>query len=393
MATLYLRKNRWWLSWFVGGERFAKSTGYLVHEKEDALAAKAQLERELQARRALIIPERAQRVFAGYRKQWVENRKAQGKASAKDDEARLRHCRELDPLLMSEVRPKHIRAVILRLRREDELAPRSIRNVFGVLHRLFQDAIVDELVVGNPCVLPEGDLPGKVDKDPAWRAQAVFTRAEVNQLLCDARIPEDRRVRYALFFLSGMRVGEVSALRWSCFAPDMEPLGRLLVSSSFDRRTKKVKGVKVEGRTREVPVHPTLARILADWKLGGWARTFGKKPKAEDLLMPSTAAASFGEHLRNVDALYAFHADLKTLGLRQRRLHDARRTFISLALADGARADVLKWVTHGPPGDIISLYTTLPWPALCAEVAKLNVRAEVAATISLRGKTSERKAK
>lgn len=72
-------------------------------------------------------------------------------------------------------------------------------------------------------------------------------------------------------------------------------------------------------------------------------------------------------------ALKRFHEDLERLGLRKRRQHDARRSFITLARSDGARKDVLEWVTHGPRGDIVDLYTTLPWEALCAEVAKLRI--------------------
>ncbi len=30
-------------------------------------------------------------------------------------------------------------------------------------------------------------------------------------------------------------------------------------------------------------------------------------------------------------------------------------------------------MTHGPDGDIVSLYTTLPWATLCEEVAKLKI--------------------
>jgi len=40
---------------------------------------------------------------------------------------------------------------------------------------------------------------------------------------------------------------------------------------------------------------------------------------------------------------------------------------------DGARKDVLRWVTHGATGDIVDLYTTLPWAALCVEVQKLRI--------------------
>jgi hypothetical protein len=44
---------------------------------------------------------------------------------------------------------------------------------------------------------------------------------------------------------------------------------------------------------------------------------------------------------------------------------------------------VLEWVTHGPRGDIVDLYTTLPWEALCAEVAKLRISLREGTVIAL----------
>ena len=64
------------------------------------------------------------------------------------------------------------------------------------------------------------------------------------------------------------------------------------------------------------------------------------------------------------------HKALFALGYRTRRQHDTRRTFISRCLADGARKEILKWVTHGRPHD----YTTLLWAPRCEEVAKLKSR-------------------
>jgi hypothetical protein len=117
-----------------------------------------------------------------------------------------------------------------------------------------------------------------------------------------------------------------------------------------------------------MPVHPTLARILAAWKLGGFERMTGSAPRPEDLIVPSRRGRP-----RNANhALRRFHEDLDRIGLRARRQHDARRTFISIARADGARPDILRWATHGPTGDITDQYTTLPWAALCEEVAKLR---------------------
>jgi hypothetical protein len=67
---------------------------------------------------------------------------------------------------------------------------------------------------------------------------------------------------------------------------------------------------------------------------------------------------------------------MEALGLRHRRGHDLRRTMISLARTDGARKDILELCTHTPrkSGNTIDLYTTFPWEALCAEVAKLKVQ-------------------
>jgi hypothetical protein len=65
--------------------------------------------------------------------------------------------------------------------------------------------------------------------------------------------------------------------------------------------------------------------------------------------------------------------DCKLLGLRERRNHDARRTMISIARAGGATKDLLEWVTHGPPGDVIDGYTTLPWETLCHQVLTVKV--------------------
>ncbi len=85
--------------------------------------------------------------------------------------------------------------------------------------------------------------------------------------------------------------------------------------------------------------------------------------------------SSASDHDANLPPLTDdFKDDLVAIGLRNRRGHDLRRTFITLAQVDGARRDLLKVITHGAAADdIINLYTTFPWPALCAEVAKLAV--------------------
>ena len=52
---------------------------------------------------------------------------------------------------------------------------------------------------------------------------------------------------------------------------------------------------------------------------------------------------------------------------------ELRRTFITHARSGGARPDVLKWATHGPSGDIIDIYTSMPWEPLCEAVSCLKL--------------------
>ena len=73
-------------------------------------------------------------------------------------------------------------------------------------------------------------------------------------------------------------------------------------------------------------------------------------------------------------------ADLELIGLRtkagqkrNRRGHDLRRTFISLARGDGAADGPLRWVTHGPnASSMAELYSTFPWAQLCDAISKLR---------------------
>jgi hypothetical protein len=71
----------------------------------------------------------------------------------------------------------------------------------------------------------------------------------------------------------------------------------------------------------------------------------------------------------------ALSADLDRLGITHHGMqqHSARRTFVSLARSDGARGDILKWVTHAPPRGDFDGYTDPEWEALCREVAKLRI--------------------
>lgn len=280
----------------------------------------------------------------------------------------------LGHVLLVEFRTRHGRDFVAELRTKkrkngEPLAPRTMRSIWSALHNLFQEAVVDELIPINPCTLRRGDLPPNEDKDPEWRDGAVFERYEVEQLISDERLPMWRRVLWGALFLAGPRPGEVFAAHWSNYDARAQPLGRLTLVKAWNTRYKRVGRTKTK-RRRLVPVHPTLAKLLAEWKLSGWEAHIGRKPGPEDLIIPNPE----GGHLRVDDTLDWIREDLVTLGLRaDRRQYDTRRTFNSLAQGDGASPDLIRWVLWGARGNVADDYTSIPWVPICNEVVKLRV--------------------
>ncbi len=325
---------------------------------------------------APIAPLTAPQTVLSYARAWIET---QSYSTVADDRYRIESYlvrSALASLPLVEVRPRHIVAFIAWLKEQPSqrggtLAPRSIRNIYSVIHRLFAHAVVEELVPVTPCHLSRRVMPSPVDKDPAARATWIFQREEAQALLFDARLLPERRVLYAILFLTGARFGEVAALRWRDWETALSPLGRLLIAKSIERATRKEKGTKT-GVPRQVPVHPTLALILTSWQSEGWAEVFGRAPEDDDLIIPNRRMSPRSVYADNE----SLRRDCATLRIRYRSLHKTRRTLISLALDDGARGEVFEWITHdASKRSMRNQYTTLAWTTLCAEMQKVRLPA------------------
>lgn len=277
-----------------------------------------------------------------------------------------------------DLKPRHLRAWVTSLRQETTLAPRSIRGHYATLRALCSYALREELLEHTPCSLRGDDLPPNVDRDPNWRASAVFERQEVEQILGVQESPtgfvadQRWRVVYALGLLAGLRVGEISALTVGDWHRMKKPLSELRVSKSYRAHTKRLRGTKT-GAVLSVPVHPALQGMLQDWVDNGWQSTFGRAPGADDLLIPGRSRQGAPRHLRQQEVRRQFGRDLVRMGLRDRRFHDTRKTFISLVQADGAVREIVRRATHARKKEVYDGYTEVDWAQLCGEVAKLKV--------------------
>jgi len=313
---------------------------------------------------------------------WLEVRKRRGKSNWPNEEAHMRL--HLLPVLGSapirEVRVRHMREFVHDLQQkvpgrgkgvdagttsqEDRrLAPRTVRRIWGTVHKFFQDMTLDEVIPTNPCQVAPDDLPPDVDKDPEWRATALFAVPEVESFTSDVRIPESRRMRYALMFLTGSRFGEAAGLRFRHIDPDHEPLQRLLIARSYGGYTKTVV-------TKMIPIHPVLLSMLASWKLGGYERHTGRRWTDDDFIVPKAEGRMEDRHRARKDHLI----DLKVLGLRHRRMHDTRRTFISMLRNARVDRSLVEKMTHAPRKSMIDIYTTWEWEAVCEAVLMIKLR-------------------
>jgi len=90
---------------------------------------------------------------------------------------------------------------------------------------------------------------------------------------------------YGLEMLAVVRTGEAAALRWRHYDPAVRPPGKLLVARSYNSKAGREKNTKTEA-VKHVPVHQTLAAILAEWRLSGWFALVGSAPTADDLIVP-----------------------------------------------------------------------------------------------------------
>jgi integrase len=274
----------------------------------------------------------------------------------------LGRCEWFTELKIADVRPKHTAKLVddLELPYEDDeggvrtLAPKTIANIIGTLHTMFQKALLDERVLTNPIVLERGRLK-RTSKIP----KAPYTTADLTKvLLCGA--PVDARVWAALAIYTGMREGEICGRRWRDWDSAAAPLGCLTVRDQYDGQPLKT------DRPRKVPVHRDLAELLTWWRSTGWEIVFCRPPLPEDWIVPSRVLV--GPHTRS-SAYKTWRRTLKQAEVVNMGPHSARHSFITHARRGGAPKDVLEQVTHNARGDIVDQYTHWDWDPLCSAVA------------------------
>ncbi len=269
-------------------------------------------------------------------------------------------------------------ALIEKLRDElrAKLSAKSVNAVLTTAAAIFKLAVRRKLATGNPAADAERAFMGATElKDEATKEQRgdgvqplrpeeVLDPNEIRKVLEKAE-PGYYRTLFLTAYLTGMRSGELFALRWSDIelkGIDAETgkessRGRILVRRSLSwARVKKDDGPvrprffppKTKAGVRTLPIPMELAGALRRWKL--------QCPQSEhDMVFPMPD----GQPMHRSTALrYGLWPALSRAGLRRVNMHSLRHSFASALIMAGAPVtEVQSLLGHSSPAVTLKVYS------------------------------------
>lgn len=240
----------------------------------------------------------------------------------------------LGSIKLQELRPEQVAklyADLLTNGRADGsggLSVKSVRNVGIVLQRAFKDAERWNKVARNPFGLV--DLP-----IARPRAMRTWTLQQVSAFLSATTDTRNAPI-WRLFLTTGMRRGEVAALRWHHVDLDRGVLAIEATRSYAGSEIVEQSPKTISGR-REIALDPSTVEALRAWR------------KAQAIERVAAGEEWRGAASRELDYVVTnpngsapspstlskqWNRDVKRAGLPAIRLHDARHTYATIALVE-----------------------------------------------------------
>ncbi len=217
---------------------------------------------------------------------------------------------------LDEIRPSDIRAFHTKLL--DTLDIRSAKNIRILLNRIFEDAKMDDIIDKNPAYGVK--MPKYIQKDDI----TPFTMNEVMTLLDNAS--EFMRTFLTVAFFTGMRSGELSALKWD----DIDfNTSKIMVRRSM--RHGVISGTKT-GKNRTIDMLDPVREALKNQYI--------KNGLSSEYIFTTRKGTPYCES----SSITTTHWKplLKRCTMAYRVLYNTRHTFASLMLLNGE--DIL-WVS------------------------------------------------
>ena len=241
----------------------------------------------------------------------------------------------------------------IRVKLEDDLSPRFIRNALSVLRRVCNLLVREGVLPRNPAA-GIGELMRRVGQALAVEVEEVqaWTPREIEGLLASARAHEPGFAPLlAVLLATGLRRGEALGLQWSDVDFDG---GRVMV-----RRAVTSQGLTTpkSGKARRVAVPASLASELLDLLGTRRREAMGKGwPEVPPWVFCSESGSA--PDPSNVERVWRrVRRKAQKLGVRPLKLHCTRHTWATRALQAGKS---VRWVAdqlgHADPALTLRVY-------------------------------------
>lgn len=272
----------------------------------------------------------------------------------------------LGRIALAKLSPDDVSRMLAALTARGDLSPTTVRYAYAVLRIALGRALKQGKVVRNVATLV--DAPAKVRRElrPLTAEQARgLIAGTAGDPTAEPPVPRDRQhALYALAVATGMRQGELLALRWEDV--DLEA-GAVAVRHTLQRRTKDLAEPKTD-RARRVLVlgSGAVAGLREHRRLQREEWMAAARPWTEQTHLFTT---SVGTPLDSRNVTQDFQKALERLGLPRQRFHDLRHAYATLMLEDGEElAVVSRALGHADLSTTADVYAHLT-PAMRARAA------------------------
>jgi integrase len=244
---------------------------------------------------------------------------------------------------------------------ERKIGKRTIQKTHAVIRASLNSAKKMGLISSNP---GNAIKPPKPDERP----MLILDQDQVKNLLRYAK--ESGNKNFCLFYLafvSGMRQGELLALKWS-----EVDLSSAIVNVKFSLKRIPEKGLvpmkpKTKSSIRAIQIASDGVGVLKSQYENVEGMKAGNNWVNHNYVFPSSA----GQALEPAEVYRDFQRLLKQVGLPKMRFHDIRHTAASLMLHNGIDVLVVsRRLGHAKPSITLDFYGHL-LPAIQTEAAKV----------------------
>jgi integrase len=333
-GSLYVKQGAWYGRWRVGDRKVTRKIGPLPSTPGGGLT-KALAEREL--RRLLdeemVVATKTGLSVVDAAERYVDYAEAQGRkrTTVADYRCAIRvHFGFFGDRALDSIRVTDVEALVRHVRRQGR-AVKSIRNWIGLLSGTFNYGRRRGWCAINPCKALE--LPRVETSDDIQFLSRDELTALIQASADNGRLAATDRVLYLTAAMTGMRQGELLALRWR----DIDwSASRIRVRRNYVRG--EFGTPKSKRSSRSVPLGDVLAGELerhfqrSDWQTD------------DDLVFANPVS---GKPLGRTKLTKRYKDALKRAGVREIKFHGLRHSFGTTMAAQGVPLRTLmEWMGH-----------------------------------------------